>query len=160
MIGGALPLLILFASVALAFARSPQQPAIVGLAGMIAAAILATVLGVPPTWKEELFLLLWVTTVAACVTTIAEWPKGGSWIIALATAAGACAGTLSSAHDNPLPLLLACPILLLVPLGQWLVRRGWGVANRVVASWLAAAAALAMFVSMTPTPGYVQDHMQ
>ena len=41
-----------------------------------------------------------------------------------------------------------------------IVSRGWGIAVKVVASWLAAVAILATMLSLVPTPGYMPDHME
>ena len=61
-------------------------------------------------------------------------------------------------QDMDLAIALPCVLILLV--GRPVVVGGWGIGVKVVASWLTAVAILATMVSLTPTPGYVQDHME
>ena len=73
---------------------------------------------------------------------------------------GLWAGLVTSVAGKGRDLAIAVPCILLMFVGRPIVVRGWGIGVKVVASWLTAVAILATMVSLTPTPGYVQDHME
>ena len=80
--------------------------------------------------------------------------------LAAAANVGLWAGLVTSVAGKSRDLAIALPCVLLLFVGRPIVERGWGIGVKVVASWLTAVAILATMVSLTPTPGYVQDHME
>ncbi len=82
----------------------------------------------------------------------------------LALAAGANAGIWSGAivavAGKPVDLIIALPFTTLAFAARPLIARGLGIGIKVAASWLIAVAILAALLPLTPTPGYMPDHME
>ena len=78
----------------------------------------------------------------------------------LAIDVGIWGGAVIAVAGKPLDLALSAPWLLLALPGGWLVRTKRQIAVKVLASWLIAVSLLVATLQITtPTPGYVQDHM-
>lgn len=101
---------------------------------------------------------IWVT--AGVTAAAALLPAGPPRLILLPLALNAGAWAGIAVDSSPLSLVaLAC--IASAYIARWLRRRRWTVALRVAASWLATVAVLNTAMPLlTPTPGYVQDHME
>ena len=116
--------------------------------------------------------------VAASVATAQPWMPAACWLLALAVAVvimfgkvppwpvllllavpvGAVAGSALAREPASTSALAAAAVLLFVPV-QMAVQRGFAIAPRVVAGWLAAVALLALVLPLAVAhPGYVADH--
>jgi hypothetical protein len=67
---------------------------------------------------------------------------------------------VSSVAGDVRALGISLPFVLVLIPGSVVVARGWEIGVKVLASWLTAVAILATMLSLTPTPGYVPDHME
>ena len=82
------------------------------------------------------------------------------WLaFAAALDAGLWAGAVIKAEGTGTQLLEALPCVLIALPAHLVRQRGWGIAIKVVSSWLIAVALLAALLPTTVTPGYVPDHM-
>jgi hypothetical protein len=159
MTGGFLPPAILCAALAIAAASLPLRDGL--LAGALAAivALAVSVIPIPASWNEAVFIGCWLSVVASAASLFpVRVPLAVS--IALAVNTGLWAGGVCSVSGRQEDFFIALPMLLLVIPAQMFVARGWSIALKVLASWLTAVAILATMVSLTPTPGYVPDHME
>ena len=158
--GGALPPAILAASLGLALAYVPgkiRAPAI-GLFGVSAMAL--AFMPVAEWLIEYVFLAAWASVVVACASV--HLPGGLRTIptAVFAVVSGALAGALVALAGTPSDLAIALPCALVVIPAIWLVRSGRGIGVKIVSSWLIAIALLSAALPLTPTPGYVPDHME
>ncbi|MEO7277364.1 MAG: hypothetical protein ABIW33_05015 [Sphingomicrobium sp.] len=157
---GILPICLLFVAAGLTLSFASFRDALLAAAALIVAALIIASLNFPPSALEPVLVGLW----ASCIATVALMHLarrlGTGWAIATGLNAGGWAGALAALSSLRPPMLYSFPILLLALPGQWLVGRGYGIAVKVVGSWVVAVATLAIFVSLTPTPGYKPDHMQ
>ena len=109
---------------------------------------------------EWIFLGCWLSVILIAI--LIYLPKGTPLALAIAAAgdAGAWAGLVVSAEGTRVDLVRAAPLLVLVLPGIALRNRRLGVFIKIVASWLIAVSILAALLPLTPTPGYVPDHME
>lgn len=158
--GGFLPPAILLAALGLALAFIPLRRALVAaaLAGVVA--VLAWAAGPPARFIEPIFVACWLSVIvnAALMHRPEKIPQIA--LLGAAANAGLWAGLVTGVAGNGSDLAIALPCILLCVIGRPVVARGWGIAPKVLASWLTAVAILATMVSLTPTPGYKQDHME
>ena len=157
---GILPMLLLCATVGLLLSFGSQRVAWLGFAGMVASALILSLLTLPAEVSKQIFIGAWVSIIVTAAVTYLPPRLPSRWAIPLAINAGAWVGALASLSGRKRDLLLALPLGLIFVLGRWVVARGLGLGVKVVASWMIAIATLSIFVSMTPTPGYEPDHMQ
>ncbi|MDI1365559.1 MAG: hypothetical protein PSX79_11960, partial [bacterium] len=125
------------------------------------AALGISVIELPPSTTDGIFLACWASILLTAATV--HWPRGRTFvaIALLSVNAGVWAGAVLAATGKPIDRLVALPVVLLCLPGAWLVSRHWGLGVKVLASWLAAVAILgASLPLLTPTPGYVADHME
>lgn len=158
---GILPLLLLSATLGLALSRASERGAWIAIGAAIATALAVAILPVPTNAQPVVFAGLWVSMILTAI--VVYLPKGISrrFAIIAPVNAGIWAGALFALSPGlPASALAAVPLFLLFYPGRWLAARGYGVAVKVAASWMIAIASLSLFVSATPTPGYVQDHME
>jgi len=161
--GGALPPALLMAALGLLLAFGPRalwSRAV--LAAALTAAIAWTVLHAraPTSARTEvIFLGLWASI--ALTALLVHLPRGPSRAIALGAGAnaGLWAGAAVAAAGKPVDLAIALPCTLIAFAARPLIARGLGIGVKVAASWLIAVAILAALLPLTPTPGYVPDHM-
>jgi hypothetical protein len=140
LIGGVLPAVLLCAALGLALAFAPRRTWAPGLLALAVAAGTASFPEFSPGWREPLApggLKLWLALV-------------------LSANAGVWTGLVGG---EPAAVLVALSGALLCLPGKWIVARGWGVAPKVLASWLAAVALLAAALPTISTPSYEPDHM-
>lgn len=157
---GSLPILLLFATVGLALALAGARVALIALASLLASAVIVSLIPLPPLLLDPAFVGVWLSIIATAALVYVPRLPPERWAIPIAINAGVWAGALASLSDRQAGLLIALPVVLIFLPGRWIVDRGHAIAIKVAASWMIAIAALALFVSLTPTPGYKPDHMQ
>ena len=157
---GILPICLLFVAFGLTLSFASLRDALLGAICLAVTALLVASLNVSASALEPVFVGLWVSCIATVALMHVSRHLKTGLAVAVGLNAGAWTGALAAITPLRSMLLYALPILLLVIPGQWLVGRGYGIALKVVGSWVVAVAILAIFVSLTPTPGYKPDHMQ
>lgn len=158
--GGFLPPAILIAALGLALAFLPLRRALVA-AGLMAIVALAAWSSVPSgRFVEPIFVGCWLSVIATAGLVHRPLKLPPALFFAAAANVGLWAGLVTSVAGKARDLSIALPCVLLFFAGRPIVLRGWGIGVKVVASWLTAVAILATMVSLTPTPGYKQDHME
>lgn len=158
--GGLVPPAMLCLALGLALAFVPRRVAIIGALLLAAGAVAAFALTPASAPIEAVFLGCWASVIVTAATTY--FPRVVPTVIAalLAGNAGAWAGAVTATAGTAGDLATALPFVLVFALGQLLVARGWSIPLKVGASWLIAIATLAAMLPLTPTPGYVPDHME
>lgn len=157
---GPVPLLLIAAALGLALSFTSLRSALLSI-GVFAAAGLATML-IPPAagLQDWLYGGLLVSTLLTAALVYLPVALPAPAAIAAAINDGVWMGLVASISSQREALALALPLSLLFLPGQWIVRKGYSIGIKVVCSWLIAIAALAIFVSLVPTPGYKPDHME
>ena len=158
--GGIIPSLLLCATIGLLLSFTTGRLAWFAVAVMTATAAITALVALPHSLATVIFVGIWLTIIAAAALTYFPPALAQRWALPLAVVAGVGVGSLASLSGRRSDLVLALPISLLFIPGRWLVARGFGLANKIVASWMIAIALLSTFVSLTPTPGYKPDHME
>lgn len=153
---GVLPAALLCAALGLALAFAPRRAWTPALLILTAAALAASLPELGPRWREPLLVGCWLSVLLTA--TAAHAPGGGGLALALLISAnaGAWSGLVAG---GPTAVLLALPWALLCLPGAWIAARRWGVALKVLASWLAAVALLGAALPTLSTPGSEPDHM-
>lgn len=157
---GILPLVLLGLALGLALTSVSVETAWKTSVSAAAAALVVCFVPIPPRLSVAVEVGLWITTVLTATTVFLpkSWTTRLIWPVAIS--AGVWLGAMASVGALRLPLLAALPLLLIfVPISMMGLQKS-GIAMRVAASWMIAIGSLAVFVSMVPTPGYKQDHMQ
>lgn len=158
--GGIVPPAMLCLALGLALAFVPRRVAIVGACLLVAGAVAAFALTPASAPIEAVFLGCWASVIVTAATTYLPRVVPAVAAALLAVNAGGWAGAVSAVAGTAANLAAALAFVLVFALGGLLVARGWSVALKVVASWLIAIATLAAMLPLTPTPGYVPDHME
>ncbi len=158
--GGFLPPAILIAALGLALAFVPLRRALIAAGLMVVVMLIAWWSGPPARWIEPIFVGCWLSVIATAGLVHRPATLPPAVFFAAAANVGLWAGLVTSVAGKGRDLAIAVPCVLLMFVGRPIVVRGWGIGVKVVASWLTAVAILATMVSLTPTPGYVQDHME
>ena len=158
--GGFLPPAILIAALGLALAFVPLRRALIAAGLMVVVMLIAWWSGPPTAWIELIFVGCWLSVIATAGLVHRPAMLPPAVFFAAAANVGLWAGLVTSVAGKGRDLAIAVPCVLLMFVGRPIVVRGWGIGVKVVASWLTAVAILATMVSLTPTPGYVQDHME
>lgn len=158
--GGFLPPAILCSALGLALAFIPIRKAMIsaGILGVVAISV--WLLRPPQSWIEPIYIGCWLSVIACAV--LAYRPQSipvGLFGLAAGNV-GAWVGAVTAVSGQGRDLAIALPCALLFVPGRQIVERDWGIGLKVVSSWLTAVAILATMVSLTPTPGYVPDHME
>jgi len=127
---------------------------------MVGIALVTFVVGLSPALIEPIFVGCWLSVIGCALLLLrpSEWPV--TFFFAAAANVGLWTGAVTSVAGRERDLAIALPCVLLFLPGRPIVVRGWGIALKVLASWLTAVAILATMVSLTPMPGYVSDHME
>ena len=158
--GGALPPALLFAAFGLALAFAQRRSL---LPAILTAAAIAAVLSFVPIgsqWADPIFLACWISVLIAALSVHLPRGLGPRLAIVLAIDIGVWGGAVIAVSGKPLDLALSAPWMLLALPGGWLVHTKRQIAVKVLASWLIAVSLLIATLQVTtPTPGYVQDHM-
>lgn len=159
--GGALPPALLASALGFALAFVPRKamaPGVLVFAGVAGAVSLVKT---NPTWVDPIFYGCWISVVLTALAVHLPKPPSLPAVMALAANAGLWAGAVISAAGAPPDLLKSLPFVLICLPASWLIARRLGIAVKVVASWLIAVSVLAAALpTLTPTPGYVGDHME
>ncbi len=156
-----LPVALLVAALAFALSFAPRRALWLGLPTFAVILVVTSFFRTPPDWQDLIFLACWISVVASAA--MVHLSKGVSPPIAVGAAAnaGLWSGLLIASAGETVDLLKVMPIALLCIPGAWLAARPAKIALKVAASWLIAVAVLAGAIPFTtPTPGYVQDHME
>lgn len=158
--GGFLPPAILIAALGLVLAFIPPRRALIAAFVMVAVALAAWSANPALRWIEIIFVGCWLSVIATAALVHRPLALSPSVFLVAAADVGLWAGLVTAVAGKGRDLAIALPFVLLLFVGRPIVMRGWGIGVKVVASWLTAVAILATMVSLTPTPGYVQDHME
>ena len=158
--GGFLPPAILIAALGLALAFVPLRRALIAAGLRVVVMLISGWSGPPARWIEPIFVGCWLSVIATAALMHRPATLAPAVFFAAAANVGLWAGLVTSVAGKPRDFAIAVPCVLLMFVGRPIVVRGWGIGVKVVASWLTAVAILATMVSLTPTPGYVQDHME
>ncbi len=157
---GILPVALLFLAVGFSLSFASLRGALLGAGATAIMALVAAALSIGLHALEWVVVGLWISTIST-IALIHLWERMPlPFAAAAGINAGVWAGALAATSSLRSQMLLTMPILLVVIPGYWLVQRGYGIALKVAGSWIVAVAILAIFVSLTPTPGYKPDHMQ
>lgn len=152
---------MLCAAVGLANGLSLRAWAWLGFAALAATALLVAMLPLgsgPP--NAAVIAGLWLSTLATAALVYLPGQMSRAAALAIGVNGGAWVGAYAGSAGLRNELTLALPLGLSFVFRGWLQARGYVIVMKVIASWLIAIAALALFVSLTPTPGYVPDHME
>ncbi|MBV9528440.1 hypothetical protein [Sphingomonas sp.] len=157
---GPVPLFLLAAALGLALSFTSWRAACIALLLAIAGAGAGALIAMSKGSQDILFAGLLASTLATAA--LVYLPKGLPPPAALIAGvnAGVWLGLVASVTGQRMELIVAIPFGFLFLPGHWIVERGYSIAIKVVCSWLIAIAALAIFVSLVPTPGYKPDHME
>ena len=158
--GGALPPALACAALGLALAFVPPKARVQAAIALVLGGGVAALVAWPPWAEEAAFVLLWGCVIASGASV--HWRGGvpAAVAVGLGLASGLAAGAVVAMAGTPGDLALALPLILLwIPAG-WAVARGYGIAPKVLASWLIAIAVLSAALPLIPTPGYEPDHME
>ena len=159
--GGALPPALLAAALGFALAFVPRKAIAPGIAVFAGVAVAASLVKNTPAWSDAIFYACWASVIftALCVHIRKSPPLAA--ILAVAANAGLWAGAVIAAAGAPLDLAKSLPFVLICLPALWLTTKRLSIAVKVVASWLIAVSVLAAALpTLTPTPGYVGDHME
>lgn len=157
---GILPIALLFLAVALGLSFASLRGAAAGAGATAVGALIVGSQAIGSHAPEWIFVGLWLSVIGT-IGSIYLWSRMPlPFATAVGLNAGAWAGALAASNSLRAQTVMAMPVLLLALPGNRLVQRGRGIALKVVGGWIVAVAILAIFVSLTPTPGYKPDHMQ
>lgn len=158
--GGLLPLALLCAALGLALAATPVKTAWISLGVLATMAIAALAILAGYQHDAPLLLGFWGSTMLTAA--LVYLPRGltGLWAFLASANAGIWVGAFAGSAGGWRALAWAMPLALLFLPAGWLIRRGFGIGAKIVASWIVAVSLLAGMVSMVPTPGYAPDHKE
>ncbi|THD63901.1 hypothetical protein [Phenylobacterium sp.] len=156
-----MPPALLAASLGFALAFVPKKavaPSIVVFAGIAAAVSLVRT---DPGWTDAIFYACWASVIVTALAVHLPKEPPPPAVLVLAANAGLWSGAVIAAAGAPFDLVKSLPFVLICLPASWLIARRLGIAVKVVASWLIAVSVLAAALpTLTPTPGYVGDHME
>lgn len=158
--GGVFPPAMLCLALGLALAFLPRRVALTAALVGVVVALAAWSLLPKALPVEPVFLGCWASVIVTAASTYLPKVVPAFAGYALGANAGLWVGAVVAVAGTQRDLFLALPFVLACTIGWPLVARGWGVAIKVCASWLIAIATLAAMLPLTPTPGYVPDHME
>lgn len=157
----ALPAALLVAALGFALSFAPPRALRIALPTFAALCIGACLVRTPLAWQDTIFLACWTSVIATAALVHLPRGVGAPLAIGAAANAGLWSGLLIATAGEPIDLLKVIPVTLICIPGAWLAARWGRIALKVAASWLVAVALLAAAIPLTtPTPGYVQDHME
>lgn len=157
----ALPAALLVAALAFALSFAPRRALWAALPAFAVLCIAASFIRTSLAWQDAIFLVCWASVIGTAA--LVHIPKGVPAPIGVGAAAnaGLWSGLLIATAGEPIDLFKVMPIVLLCIPGLWLAAHPARIALKVAASWLVAVSVLAAAIPLTtPTPGYVQDHME
>ena len=130
---------------------------------LLAAAVALTVffsLPLPLGGVEFIFTATWLSVIVTTALLHLSAEVSNRWYFLAAVNGGLWIGAVTSISGHIGDFAVALPFLFAFLLGGPIERRGWGISLKVFSSWLVAVAILAIMLSLTPTPGYMPDHME
>ncbi|MBA3577875.1 MAG: hypothetical protein H0W39_09745 [Sphingomonas sp.] len=157
---GAVPLLLLAGAIGFALAFQTMRAASLSAAAAITTALIMALAPIPQRFDQVITVGLLLSTLATAALVFLPANLRKLMVLAAAINGGAWMGAAASASSLKGELAAALPLTLLFIPGKWLTSRGYDIVIKVLSSWLVAIAALGMFVSLLPTPGYEADHME
>lgn len=158
--GGILPIVLLFATLGFMLSLATTRASWLGLIGLATSAALMSLIPLPVQLTTPVFIGFWLSLIGTAALVFLPSTLPDRWVIPAATNAGIWAGALASLSGREAGLAGSMLLILLVIPGRLIARRGLTIVFKVAASWMIAIATLAIFVSLTPTPGYLPDHME
>lgn len=159
--GGALPPALLAASLGFALAFVPKKAVAPAVAVFAGVAVAASLVKTSPGWTDAIFYACWASVIVTALAVHLRRTPPLAAVLAVSANAGLWAGAVIAAAGAPLDLVKSLPFVLICLPASWLIARRLGIAVKVVASWLIAVSVLAAALpTLTPTPGYVGDHME
>lgn len=158
--GGFLPPAILCCALGLLLGFLGWRKALIGAGVMAATAIAVFAIGPDAAWIEAIFLGCWLSVIGCALLLVRPARLTRKLVFAASLNAGLWVGALCSVAGDVRALGISLPFVLVCIPSSAIVARGWEISVKVVASWLTAVAILATMLSLTPTPGYVPDHME
>ena len=146
---------------AFGFAASFSRPGVAARSApvLIGVAVVTALLPIAGVNDDLAFTGCWLSVLATAALVHLKGGMGPILAMAVAVNDGVWAGLVTHLSEGSVALALALPAVLTVVPGRLLVRRGWGIGVKVVASWLIAIAFLEAALVLVPTPGYKPDHM-
>lgn len=158
--GGALPPALLCAALGFALAFAPRRVILPALLALAAPAAFIAWLRVDPAWMDAAFVGCWISIIVAAASVHLPQRVSPMLAMVLAINTGVWVGAVIAVAGVPLDLAKSIPLVLICLPGAWLVGKGRQIVLKVGAGWLIAIALLVATLPMvTPTPGYVADHM-
>ena len=158
--GGFLPPLILCATLGIALSAVKPRTALCSALIAIVVALAVFQITFQQRWIEFIFTATWLSVIVAATLLYLRAATADRLAFLVAVNSGAWIGAVAAVSGKRTDLAIAVPFLLLFLVGRSIVQRGWGISLKVFSSWLVAVAILATMLSLTPTPGYVPDHME
>lgn len=158
--GGVFPPAMLCLALGLALAFLPRRVALTAGLICVVVALMAWSLLPKALPIEFVFVGCWTSVIVTAASTYLPKTRPAFAGYALAANTGLWVGAVVAVAATPRDLFAALPFVLVCAVGWPIVARGWGVAIKVGASWLIAIATLSAMLPLTPTPGYVPDHME
>ena len=142
--GAVLPVALLCLAFVFMVTFAPDRARVAGIIAAIGTTAGALLIGAitpwPPRWHEGAFLTAWASVIV--MSGSVHLPRTSPVWTALVLVSGAVAGFSIAAvvaYEGQVgDLVWALPVLLLYPVARFIVDRGWGIAVKVVASWLIA----------------------
>jgi hypothetical protein len=158
---GVVPAVLLFLSLGLALAFAPRSARLPSVLVVVATSAAFACVPASRGWLDGVFLGCWISVVVTAASVHLVRGLGSIAAVALSFNAGFWASAVTSLAGSRLDLLKALPCLAIVVPASWVVHRHASIPVKVVSSWLAAVALLAIGLQLLPvTPGYLPDHME
>jgi hypothetical protein len=154
-----LPPSLLFAAMGLALSFAPVKVRMPAIAIVVVLSLVTQLYPFVADFEEPIFLACWFCVIITAASVHLPTGIGALMAFSLAFAIGLAAGAVSAIAGTQLDLAMSLPWILLVVPGGWLVSRGRSIIIKIFASWLIAIGLLAAALPLTPTPGYVGDHL-
>ncbi len=157
----ALPAALLVAALAFALSFAPRRTLWLAMPVFAGLSVAASFIRTPLEWQDGVFLACWTSVLATAALVHLRSGVAPPLAVGAAANAGVWSGLLIATAGEPLDPLIVVPVILLAIPGVWIAAGRGRIALKVAASWLVAVAVLAAAIPLTtPTPGYVQDHME
>jgi hypothetical protein len=154
-----LPVALLAAALGMALSFSDRATARNAAIATLATAVIVTAIPFGAVPEPLAFTAMWLSIIAVAGSVHLAAIHRPAVFYGLAVNAGVWSGVITHVSGNSVALMVLPLVCLFLP-GLYAVGRGWGVAIKVVCSWLIAIAALEIGLMFVPTPGYAPDHME
>jgi hypothetical protein len=156
-----MPPALLFVALGLALAFAPRRAWAPSLLALVATLGAFTVLPVPHTCLEGIFLGCWISVIATAAGVHLAHGLSTWAAFTLSVNTGVWSSAVISLSGSRLDLLTALPWVLIFLPATWVAARHGSIPIKVASSWVIAIAVLAGTLQLLPvTPGYLPDHME